>query len=238
MPFLVHGVCREHPPSATEAVDAPVFRSVAAGGLVGVASETEETEALPTRANLLHHTHVLEHVGAHVTVLPMRFGVVVPDLDALVADFLEPDGERLRAALERIEGHVELRLRGRYEEARVIREVLDSDPRAAQLRGRRGTDAKMELGERIVRGIARQREHDTARVSAALGPHATALTSSTTAEPLDAFSISFLVADPQRADFEAAVDELGQALAPLLRLELVGPIPPFSFTDLAEEAWA
>lgn len=238
MPFLVHGVSRELPPAATEDAETPAFRSVTAGGLVGLASETEETEALPTRANLLHHTKVIEHVGAHVTVLPMRFGVVVPDLDALVADFLEPEGDRLRATLERIEGHVELRLRGRYEEPHVIREVLDSDPRAAQLRGRRGTDAKMELGERIVEGIARQREHDTARVSAALGAHAAAVTSGPTAEPLDAFSLSFLVSDEQRADFEAAVDRIGETLAPLVRLELVGPIPPFSFTDLAEEAWA
>jgi hypothetical protein len=238
VPFLVHGVSRGLPDAATEGADVPAFRSVAAGDLVGLASETEDTEALPTRANLLHHTQVLEHVGAHVTVLPMRFGVVVPDLDALVTDFLEPEGERLLATLERIEGHVELRLRGRYEEAHVIREVLDSDPRAAQLRGRRSTEAKMELGERIVEGIARQREHDTARVTAALGSHVAALTTAPAAEPLDAFSLSCLVAEQQRADFEAAVDEIGTSLAPLVRLELVGPIPPFSFTDLAEEAWA
>src|SRR5690606_2704066 len=116
----------------------PAFRAVEVDGLVGLVTEIDEPDALPTRANLLHHTEVLEHVGAQTTVLPMRFGVVVPDLGALSEDFLTPERDRLLGTLDRLDGHVELRLRGRYDEPHVIREVLDSDPQAARLRGRRG----------------------------------------------------------------------------------------------------
>ncbi len=238
MPLLVHGVSRGLSDDAWSEGDDPAFRTVADGQLVAFLSETDVEEALPTRANLLHHLRVLEHVGEHLTVLPMRFGVVVPDADALVADFLGPEQDRLLATLDRIDGHVELRLRGSYDEPTVIREVLDDDPRAARLRGRRGTDAKIELGERIVHGIERRRDQDRDRTVAALRPHAAAVTTGPVSQPLDVFACSFLVARTEREDFERAVGQLGESLAPLIRLELVGPVPPFSFTDATEAVWA
>jgi hypothetical protein len=237
VPFLVHGVSRDlaSPPSGA---DEPDYGTVTDGPLVGIVSPTDAEEALPTRASLLHHTSVLEHVGRRGTVVPMRFGVIVPDEEALIADFLRPERDRLLATLDRLDGHVELRLRGRYDEAEVIQDVLESDPRAARLRGRRGTDDKMELGERIVAGIDRRRVRDTEHAVAALRPHAAGVTRADTSQPLDAFTLSFLVAEDGRSAFEAALDRLGEEFDPLLRLELIGPVPPFSFAAEAEDAWA
>jgi hypothetical protein len=237
VPLLVHGIAREAPEAAAGDDGSPSFLTVADGPLVGLVTETADEEALPTRANLLHHTQVLEHATEHSTVLPMRFGVVVPDAEALIADFLTPERETLLATLDRLEGHVELRLRGTYDEAQVIRVVLDEDPHAARLRGRGGTDAKMELGERIVAGIERRRDRDAAVVEAALRPHATASTAAPVTQPLDAFSNSYLVSGADRDGFEAAVDALGDRLAPVVKLELVGPVPPFSFADGTGDAW-
>ncbi|WP_052667824.1 GvpL/GvpF family gas vesicle protein [Nitriliruptor alkaliphilus] len=236
MAYLVHAVTRELPDDTGD--DRPPLETVVDGELVGVASRIDGDEALPTRANLLHHTQVLEHLAQHTTVLPMRFGVVVPHLDAIVDDFLHPERHRLRATLDRLEGHVELRLRGRYEEARVIRAVLDDDPGAERLRGRRSTEAKMELGERIVAGIERRREHDTARVIEALRPYVAGISEGPITVPLDAFSLSFLVSNEGRPDFEEAVDRVAETLAPLVKFELVGPLPPFSFTDTTASTWA
>ena len=237
MPLLVHGIGREVP-STTEDDGPPSFDTVVDGPLVGLVSETPDEEVMPTRANLLHHTQVLERASDHTTVLPMRFGVGVRDDDTLVRDFLTPQREQLLEDLDRLEGHVEMRLRGAYEEAAVIREILDEDPRAARLRGQRGTDAKMELGERSVAGIERRRTRDAARVQATLRPHVAAATEAAVAQPLDAFSTSCLVAERDRDAFERAVDELGAELAPVVRLELVGPVPPFSFAEGSADAWA
>lgn len=237
MPLLVHGIGREAP-TTTGDDGSPSFETVVDGPLVGLVSETEEGEVLPTRANLLHHTQVLEQATAQTTVIPMRFGVVVPDAETLVREFLTPQREQLLEDLDRLDGHVEMRLRGAYEEAAVIRDILDEDPRAARLRGQRGTDAKMELGERIVAGIERRRVRDAATVQAALRPHVAAATATSVTQPLDAFSTSCLVAESQRDDFEQAVDELGAQLAPVVRLELVGPVPPFSFAEGSADAWA
>ncbi len=238
MPLLVHGVTRSAlaPQSATG--HEPAYETVLDGELAGVVSRTADEEALPTRANLLHHTRVLEHVGAHTTVIPMRFGVLVPDDAALIDDFLVPERDGLLAGLDRLEGHVELRLRGQYDEAEVIREVLDADPRAARLRGRQDTESKVELGERIVAGIERRREADLARATEALEPRAAASTGTAVSEPLDAFALSFLVAESAREAFDTAVELLGAEFAPQLELELIGPVPPFSFAATEVDRWA
>jgi hypothetical protein len=235
---MVHGIGRDVAAATIADLDLPDVERVEGGALVAVVTPTDADEAMPTRANLLMHTRILEQLGARTTVVPMRFGVVVPDAETLVRDFLEPERERLEAALTRLDGHVELRLRGRYVEPEVIREVLVDDPRAARLRGQRSTEAKMELGERIVDGIARRRPADRDRAVAALSPNSAANDEGTISEPLDAFTLSFLVADADRARFELAVDELGDDLAPVVRLELVGPVPPFSFASDEEGSWA
>ena len=222
------GVPGDHPPE-----------SVTHEGVAAVVTPTPEAELFPSRANLLHHTGVLESLRSRTTVLPMRFGVLVPDAEALVREYLSPSYNGLTGALKRLRDHVELRLRGRYHEAADIEAVLAADPRAARLRGRDGFEAKMELGERIVAGIERRREQDLDRVLQALTPHASEVAPPTAVtQPLDAFLVSFLVSDGARAAFEHRLDRLGEELAPIVALELAGPVPPFSFAAEQAAAWA
>lgn len=225
MPLLIHGI-----------VDADVAvppdldaRSVVHGAIAAIVRATVDHDVLPSRANLLAHTRVLESLAEHTTVLPMRFGMVVDDDQALVEGYLAPQQDALVAALERLRGHVELRLRGRYDEEAVLREIVAADPGLARLKGRRSMDAKMRLGERVVGALEHRREQDLDRVVDALRAHVAGVVPGAVAEPLDAFSLSLLVAEDGMAGFDAAVDDLGRQVAPALALELVGPVPPFSF---------
>ncbi|MEX1177229.1 MAG: GvpL/GvpF family gas vesicle protein [Nitriliruptor sp.] len=230
MHLLVHGVTAATIPDAVVAASGGDVELIVHEDLAAVVRPAPDGEVLPSRANLLAHTSVLEALAAETTVLPMRFGMVVEGEQQLVDGFLAPQQAQLVAALEQLRGHVELRLRGRYDEDEVLREVVAADPALGRLRGRRSMDAKMALGERVVAGIEARRETDLDRVVEALGPHVSGIVAGSVAEPLDAFSLSLLVPQATMDDFDAAVDELGQAVAPALALELVGPVPPFSFT--------
>jgi hypothetical protein len=204
-------------------------RLVEHDGVAVLATEVADEEALPSRANLLAHTRVLEAVTGHATVVPMRFGTVVPDDATLVERFLAPDAPRLRATIARLEGHRELRLRARYDEPAVVRAVLADDPKAARLRDRGGIDDRIELGERIVAGIADRRERDREAVVEVLVPHAAAVEVGEVSEPLEAFVLSFLVAESDLDGFDARVEALAEAVEGMMSLELIGPMPPFSF---------
>jgi hypothetical protein len=204
-------------------------RVVEHDGVAVLATEVDDEEVLPSRANLLAHTRVLEVATGHTTIVPMRFGTVVPDEAALVERFLTTDAPQLRATLARLDGHRELRLRARYVEPSVIRAVLADDPKARRLKDRGGIDDQIELGERIVAGIADRREQDRAAVIEVLAPHARAVETGEITEPLDAFVLSFLVAEDVLDGFDARVEALAEAVEGMLTLELIGPMPPFSF---------
>jgi hypothetical protein len=232
VPLLVHGIIEasaSDAPASSPLSEDDELTSVRHGRLEAIVRSTETLEVLPSRANLLAHTRVLEALTAETTALPMRFGMVVANESDLVDGYLAPQHDALLAAIDRLRGHVELRLRGRYDEDAVVRDVVASDPAIARLRGRGGMEAQMQLGERIVAGIDARREQDLHRVTEQLGPHVAGVVAGGVAEPLDAFSLSLLVAEDGMADFDRALDELGQELAPALALELVGPVPPLSF---------
>jgi hypothetical protein len=201
--------------------------SVSEGPFAAIATETEG-EVLPTAAWLRWHARIVEELADRCTVAPVRFGVVVPSADVIRTEILTAREEQLGSILQQLDGRVEFRLRGRYHQQEVVRRVLQTDDRAARLRGRRTLDARMELGERVVKGIERRRDEDVEVVLSSLGPTVVAAERQGVSDPLDAFSLSLLV-ERGAVAFDAAIDELGASSATLLELELVGPLPPYSF---------
>lgn len=237
MPLLVHGITEvdaEEASASSVRVGDEELGVVRERGLAAIVRAIDDPEVLPSRANLLAHTRVLEELARTATVLPMRFGTVAPDERTLVADFLVPQHDQLVATLDRLRGHVELRLRGRYDEDALLRELVAADPGIARGRGRGGVDAQLALGERIVATIAARRERDLQQVVEVLEPHVAGIVPGGLGDPLDALSLSLLVPSERGEAFDADLDELGRRLAPALSLELVGPVPPLSFTAVEE----
>src|SRR5919109_1018647 len=111
---------------------APVHR-VTAGGLAALVSPVEGDELRATRRDLLSHAAVLEHAVAAGPVLPLRFGIVLRDEEAVAEELLEARHDELSALLERFERLVELRVKGFYVEEAVLREIVRSDRTIARL---------------------------------------------------------------------------------------------------------
>lgn len=236
MGVLVHGVVEA---SAVGGVpdrdleDAAAFpvRWVTAGGLAALVADVPGEEVLPSRSNLLGHLRVLETAAQATVVLPMRFGVVVPDDETLTAEYLVDRETQLLKGLQRLRDRVELRVKVRYVEDEVLREVLAQDPAALRLRGRTDVESKLRLGERIAAGIDRRRQHDAAAILNVLTPLADEVATSEVSAPMDVAAISFLASADGLEAFERAVERLRVRSAPVMTIELAGPLPPFSFTE-------
>lgn len=235
MPVQVHGVLRADdgagldPADLSAAAGTPV-RDVAGHGLAALVTDVVDDEVLPSRANLLAHTRLLEHVAGQATVLPMRFGVVVPDDQVVVDEHLAPRADELQASLQRLAQRVEVRVTARYVEDEIIARVLSDDRRLASLRGRDDTDAQIRLGEGIAARIDERRARDAPRIVDQLTPHAVDVSHGVAVGALDVVSASFLVDRSHDDDFQGAVDALRATLDSPIMLEVVGPLPPFSFT--------
>lgn len=237
MSVQVHGIIDDAtvPALSTDALLAAAgrpVRFVRSEDLAAVVTDADgDREVLPVRASLSMHVRLLEAVSEVTTVVPVRFGTMVPDEAALERDYLASRRSQLRSSLERLRGFEELRVRAFYIEDEVVRAVLDSDRGATALRGREDLEAKVALGQRVSEGIDRRRAQDARLVLDALRPVAAdASATSPASSVLDVVTVSALVAADQREAFSSAVEQLSGRLAPVAGLELVGPMPPFSFT--------
>jgi hypothetical protein len=230
-------------PPSTEGIGGAAVTTIDADGLAALVSDFAESEAALGREAIATHARVLEVALEAGTVLPMRFGVVMQDEDDVLHNLLAAHAGTLREQLAELAGKVELRLRATYEQDRLMREVAAANPEIARLStALRGTPAdatyyeRIRLGELVAGAVAERRDHDAQTILAALSPLALAVRVADAEHDRVALSASFLVERNRMAEFDAAVDRVGEAHAGRLRFKYTGPLPPHSFVALGAEA--
>lgn len=211
---------------------------VAHEDVAALISEIDADSPLGTPSDLRAHAAVLDSTASVAPVLPLRFGAVLTDTDAVVAELLEPYRDEFHAALERLEGSVEYMVKGRYVENAILREILAENPEAADLRDAirdqpedTVREQRMALGEMISRGIVAKREQDTARLAQTVEPVVTSVAVREPTHEEDAGSVAVLLPADR-------VDDLEEALAPLIEewegrvdITVSGPLAAYDFVQ-------
>jgi Gas vesicle synthesis protein GvpL/GvpF len=227
------------PPSAA-GIGGGAVQLVKAGEIAALVSDIDREELTLGREAMTAHERVLEDALAAGTVLPMRFGVVMADADAVRTELLEARNSELRDQLEELAGKIELRVRATYEEDQLMREAVAQDPEILRLRDSlRGVPedatyyARIQLGELVAGAVERSRQADADAILAELSPLAVAVDVGGQAHERIALNASFLVERERIDTFDQQVDRIGRAQAGRLRFKYVGPLPPHSFVRLA-----
>lgn len=210
--------------------------------LAAVISEICPDRMLGTRDDLLAHRRVMASLAAETTTLPLRFGAVVSTADAVVDEMLAPHHDWFADVMADLTGRREFAVIGTYVEDTVLREVLEEEPEARELRESIGDlpeDAayydRVRLGEIVVRALDRKREVDTDAAIDRLAPVAVDAIVRRPAAEDTAVDVVFLVKDEDRERFEQAVDELGELWSGRVRLRILGPLPVYDFVPSRHE---
>ncbi|MBW8750151.1 MAG: GvpL/GvpF family gas vesicle protein [Propionibacteriales bacterium] len=196
------------------------------------------------REDLLVHAHLLETVAEETTVIPTRFGVLVPDDDTVRREFLAHQRDHLLALLEAFDGCVQLTVHATYDEEEALREVLRRDPGLAAARESvdlSDTAAQLRLGEAVSRALTSLRETAADLVVDRLRPHALATSLNEVRGAFDVVSVALLVRRDDRAGLDAVVGDLKRQLSGQISVRYVGPQPPYAFLDhvvTGERSWA
>ena len=222
-PGMVHGI--NHEPVAL----------VKSEGLAALTSDVPD--------ELLTHTRVLEKALEGGTVLPMRFGVVMPHDQAVRDELLARYHSELEAQLDEMEGKVEINIKGIYDEDAILREVLAQDPEIAGLKQAiqgKPEDAtyyeRIRLGELIGEALSLKRGEDERAIVDRLLPSVVAVEVGEAVHERMAVNASFLVNRDRLEQFDKEVDSLGEHQAGRIRFKYAGPLPPHSFVELGIEA--
>jgi len=219
-------------------VDGRAVRTITHDGLAALVSEVHG-DALSAAREVRAHWRVLEKASEHATVLPVRFGTVMESDDHVRRELLEHDADHLGGLLRELAGRVQLSLKGDYDEDALLREVVARSPSIATLReqvrdkpGAAGYYDRIQLGEMVAAEVARRHEQDERSALAHLQPLAVRARAEQPSSHAQAFNLAFLVERDGVDDFGRAVAALGDQVAELIRIRYVGPLPPYSFTDV------
>lgn len=224
-------------PATLKGIDGQEVALVTRGRCAALVSDLAVDRPLGTRDDLMSHQGVLEQVvDAGGTVLPFRFGGALTDRDAVVQELLTPHEDAFVEQLERLRGHVEVRIKARYIEDAVLREMVQDEPEIAELNERvrqLPEDAayydRVRLGELIAQAFTRRRERDGQGLLDALAPRATAVAQRELSREDDVLDAGFLIDRQEREAFEKLVEEVGEETSGRIRLRLAGPLPPYDF---------
>ena len=236
----VHGVTRAGERGAVEGAGA---RAVVEGELAAIVTDAAgETRA----ADLMRrHWRVLEAVAEQATVVPVQFGTAMAGEDAVTGEFLAPRRDSLESQLAAFEGKVQLSLKGTYDEAVLLRSIIEGSPAVAQLRERvrglpeaAGHFERVRLGELVSAEVEAVRARDAENLHARLDGLAVATSREPASGLQAAVNSAFLVERGRADEFARAVDALAGELGDRIELRLLGPLPPYSFVAEEAPAWA
>jgi hypothetical protein len=240
----VYGVVRTGGKSRprTQGIGKKQVRVVDADGLGALTSDVPPGNLEAGREELLAHSRVLERAVEQGTVLPMQFGVVMPDESAVREQLLDPHRGELEAQLEEMEDKFEVNLKGIYDERILLTEVVNDEPEVAKLREAlqgQSADAshfeRIRLGELIAGAVDEKRARDADQLLDRLAKHAVAVEVGEPVHERMALNASFLIERSSQKDFDAELDRIADEQGGRIRFKYTGPLAPHSFVELAME---
>src|SRR2546423_1797444 len=166
---------------SSEGVDGQPVELVERGGLAALTSDAPPVPVRANRRNPTPPSNVLPEAVAERWVLPMQFGVVLPDREAVRGELLGAHADRLAAQLDVFEPYVELGVRIVCPEDVLLRTVIAERAEIADLRADiegRPPEAtyydRIRLGGLVPQAIADKRQAITEVMTAPLQPAAAA----------------------------------------------------------------
>ena len=231
-----------YPPLGVPGIGGPgaPVRTIALEELVAVVSDVPGLRIDLKRENLLGHQRVLEEVLRRSDVLPFSFGTVATNDEEVREVLLREGYDALREQLDYVRGCIELEVKVFWERERLFAEVAEENDEVRELRDAlflNPDDAdsvdKIALGQLTEQEIERKSTWEADRVLAALDPIAVEGLVSANLSDTMLLNAAFLVERAREAEFDRTIATLAAERAGRMTFNYVGPLPPYSFINLA-----
>ncbi|MDQ0792328.1 GvpL/GvpF family gas vesicle protein [Streptomyces sp. B1I3] len=220
-------------PSDATGVGAPpaALRLLAQGPVTAVVSDAPP-QLRARRRDLLAHQDLLLRLTDRGPVLPMRFGMVAPDEDAVRSQLAGAKDDHL-ATLRHLSRGVEINLKALPAQdslAVVVAEEKTVRRLREEVRRRPGYEASVRLGEAVATALSRRAADAGKKILRTLTPMARAVATGPEVHGC-ALNVSFLVDRGDSDDFRAAAERFATAHRDHVELRVAGPLPCYSFVS-------
>ncbi len=210
--------------------------TIAHGDIAALVSEISVDRQLGTPQDLQAHARLLDGTARVAPVLPLRFGAVLTDSDAVKDELLADHADEFSAALTELDGRAQYLVKGRYVEKAILQEIVEESEQARALRETIRTrpedatrDARMSLGEIVSNALAAKRDEDTRVVVDALTPLTDFVNVREPTHEQEAAHVAVLVEVARQDELEDTVRELAQSWNGRVDMRLLGPLAAYDF---------
>ena len=184
------------------------------------------------------HQVVIEQVMKRQTVVPVKFGTMARD-EARVRKILESGYPQLTAALEAMEGKIELNLVAQWKDLNSVLRQIGEEPEIRQNRtaiaGRlpqETTEERIRIGQLVKARLDQMREERASEIALALKPLAQDLCPHALLDDRMILNTAFLVDRAAEGEVGEILKRLNALYADCIDFRCVGPLPPYSFATV------
>ena len=218
-------------------IDGLDLRTVNEAGVTAVVSDAPGTKIRPERRHLAAHQGVLKHLMASTTPLPMAFGIIADDTEA-IRKILSRNRRDFLDQLNRVAGKVEMGLRVTWDVPNIFEYFVNThlELRAARdgLLSAQGPthEGKIEVGRMFDRLLSEDRERYAERVETLLAPACVEVKANKCRNEQEVMNLACLIGRPGQERFATAVFEAAKVFDNNFAFDFNGPWAPHNFVEL------
>ena len=171
-------------------------------------------------------------------VLPARFGTVLASEDE-VRLFLTRWSGLVRNSLARFSGLVEVEAAATWDLARILAEIagqpeiVAAKATAEQAPPQQRVAMQVQVGKLVKQALDQRRARYQDKLLHAVGTLARGVQPNAVLADELVFNVAFLLERQALPAFDAAIERLDAALAGVLSLRRIGPLPPYTFATVS-----
>ena len=240
-PKILYALCAangEAPVYKVKGLEAAAVYAIDNGGLRAVVSDTLSPRVRPERRNITAHQTVLHFLMEQETVMPMRFGVIARNADA-IKKLLETNHKSVKEHFERLKGRVEMGLRVIWDTSNIYEYFVATHPVLREARDEVWSksnnavrDQKVELGRLYESLRAADRKECTEKVKDVLMDYCEDIVENPVKREKDVMNLACLVDRKRMDDFAKGVFQASKLFDNVYLFDYTGPWAPHNFVTL------
>ena len=237
--LYLYGIFPDSIPES-KGLDGQPVQSQIVDGFTFLYSDACQEKYLASRRNLLTHERVLEQTmqAGFYTLLPLRFGLVVKDWEAINIQLIQPYKEQLRDLFQKLAGQREVSIKILWDTKSELQEMMASNPDLKQQRDNmEGKKLSMEevigIGQLIESNLLTRKETVIQVFCNELNPLAKEVVESEPMMEEMIYNAAFLIPWESESAFSERVEAIDQKFGDRLRIRYNNFTAPYTFAQLA-----
>lgn len=219
-------------------IEGGVVYSVSDGRVAAVVSDVPHARIRPERRHLAAHHEVLKRLMEQMTPLPMSFGIVADDPQA-IHRILSSNREAFLSQLDRVSGKVEMGLRVTWDVPNIFEYFVEIHPELRSARDRllgaprQATQQdRIEVGRLFDRILTEDRETHTSRAESVLNRRCFEMKRNPCRNEKEVMNLACLVGREGQSTFEEGIFQTARQFDNSFAFDYNGPWAPHNFVEM------